>query len=313
MKHPAYHLRPNKAVDRIAMVEAIRRLERLVDLKDYTYYGLGGPYLEEYRLLYEYYPEKKYVSLEKDFETYKRQQFHKPCKILDLKNLDVGSFLTEWQPNDKSVIFWLDYPDLEYPNFAEFITLLGMIPEKSMVKITLRCEPTDYFNKADEFRNKFQSVMPEGSEDPPATISEFAYFLQRMLQISAEQALPASVTPCVFQPVASFYFADGVGIFTLTGLVWPRTELPNLKKIFKNWRLQNLDWSYPKKIDVPILSTKERLRLECRLPCKSKTPGKTLRIALGYLIDEDIASTESKLDQYAHYHRQFPYFMRAVP
>jgi len=86
----------------------------------------------------------------------------------------------------------------------------GMIPEKSMVKITLRCEPTDYFNKADEFRNKFQSVMPEGSEDPPATISEFAYFLQRMLQISAEQALPASVTPCVFQPVASFYYADGV-------------------------------------------------------------------------------------------------------
>ena len=64
MKQPPYHLRPNKAVDRLALVEAIKRLGRMGDLSEYTYYGLGGPYLEDFRLLYELCPEIKMVSIE---------------------------------------------------------------------------------------------------------------------------------------------------------------------------------------------------------------------------------------------------------
>lgn len=313
MRHPAYHLRPNKAVDRFALIEAIKYLEGMCRLKEYTYYGLGGPYLEEFRLLYEYYPEIKMVSIEQDEETFKRQKFHLPCRTLRLKNLDVKSFLTRYDPADKRSIFWLDYPDLEYGNFEDFITLLSKVAARSMVKITLRAEPTDYLDRGEEFRKKFQSVMPRPSKDPPPTSPEFAYLIQEMLQVAAEQALPAESSPLMFQPVSSFHYSDGTGIFTLTGLVWPRGEKQKVEVAFKNWKLRNLTWAKPKRIDVPILSTKERLRLEWCLPCRSKSPGKTLRRALGYLIDIDQVSTETKLEQYADYHRHFPYFMRGIP
>lgn len=311
MRHPPYHLRPNKAVDRFALIEAIRRLEKFGDLAEYTYYGLGGPYLEEFRLLYEFYPEIGMFSIEKDVETFKRQKFHLPCVTLHLENRDVKSFLARYESDSNKSIVWLDYPGLEYGNFEDFILLLTKVADKSMVKITLRAEPQDYLDKGGDFRKKFSAVMPRPSEDPPARFREFACLLQEMLQVAAQQALPGDV-PIMFQPVSSFYYSDGTGMFTLTGVVWPRVEEAAVKKAFKDWEFANLTWAKPRMIDVPTLSTKERLHLEACLPCLA-SPGKTLRKELGYLIDKDIATTETKLKQYARFHRYFPYFMRGIP
>ncbi len=124
MKHPAYHLRSNKAVDRLTLVDAIKRATRLVDdLSEYTYYGFGGPYLEDFRLLYEFYPEIKMISIENNEETYKRQQFHIPCHTsqLKLKNMGFKSFLARYEANDEKSIFWLDYTDLQYGHFEDFV------------------------------------------------------------------------------------------------------------------------------------------------------------------------------------------------
>ncbi|MGH7814651.1 MAG: O-methyltransferase [Candidatus Binataceae bacterium] len=62
MKAPAYHLRPNKAVDRLIFMEAIQHLEGVHPLDSYTYYGFGGPFLEDCRLIYERHPKIKIVS-----------------------------------------------------------------------------------------------------------------------------------------------------------------------------------------------------------------------------------------------------------
>ncbi|OGN90082.1 MAG: hypothetical protein A2Z74_00235 [Chloroflexi bacterium RBG_13_46_9] len=311
MKHPPYHLRINKAVDRFALIEAIRRLEKLGNLNEYNYYGLGGPYLEEFRLLYEFYPEIDMFSIEQDEETYKRQKFHLPCGTLHLENMDVKSFLARYDSGGKKSIVWLDYTGLEYSDFEDFMLLLTRVAEKSMVKITLRAEPRDYFNKGEEFRKKFSAIMPRPSEDPPPMVHDFAYLLQEMLQISSQKALPADV-PIKFQPVSSFYYSDGTNMYTLTGVIWPRREKTAVKQVFKGWKFANLTWSEPRLIDIPTLSTKERLCLEGFLPCL-KSPGKTLRKALGYLIDEDVPITEAKLKQYADFHRYSPYFLRGIP
>ena len=114
MRHSAYQLRPNKAVDRLFLIEAIRRLDRLARLREYTYYGLGGPYLEDFRLLYELYPEIKMVSIEEDADTVKRQEFHLPCAVetLTLEKAKFKSYLAHYEPNDKKSIFWLDYTEI---------------------------------------------------------------------------------------------------------------------------------------------------------------------------------------------------------
>ena len=319
MKHPPYHLRPNKAVDRLSLVEAIRRLERLTSLAECTYYGLGGPYLEDFRLIYELCPEVKMVSIEENEDTYRRQEFHLPCGTLRLEKAQFKTFLARYEPNDEKCIFWLDYADLDYGKFEDFMVLLGKVPENSMVKITLRAEPSDFLDKqsevpgsgAERFRRQFGAVMPDSAAAPPRCFRDFACLLQDMVQVAAQKTLPSAVH-LMFQPVSSFYYSDGTGMFTLTGVVCRRDAVAETKKAFQDLHFSNLTWGKPKLIDVPVLSTKERLHLQKLLPCRSGA-GRTLRQALGYLVDEDTARTEAKLKQYADFHRYYPYFMKAVP
>jgi len=153
--------------------------------------------------------------------------------------------------------------------------------------------------------------MPNPSADPPVTSLGFAHLIQQMVQIASQKALPSDMGH-VFQLVESFYYSDGTSMLTVTGVVCQRTERERVKRAFQNLRFANLEWSEPRNIDLPILSTKERLLIQHLLPCQTGA-GSILREALGYLIDDDIRKTEGKLQQYADFHRHFPYFMKAVP
>ena len=322
MRHPPYHLRPNKAADRFAFIEAIKRLERLNSegLGDYIYYGLGGPYLEDFRLLYEHCPDVEMVSIENDLETYKRQQFHLPCGSLDLRFEDLSRFIELFDPEDKKSIFWLDFTNLEYSNFEHFKALLSLVNQDSLIKITLKSQPNDYWSadeeerqtNAREFRGRFGTLMPEQLDELPRSRREFAELQQRMVQIAAQEALPASADELTFAPVSSFYYVDSVGIFTLAGLVSQSERKNVIESAFAGWEFANLTWSPPRRIDVPTLSTKERLRLQRLLP-SDRADGNRLREELGYLIDDDENKTEAALQQYADFHRYSPYLLRGVP
>ena len=146
MRQPSYHLRPNKAADRLAFLEALKRLETFSaeGLGAYTYYGLGGPYLEEFRLLYEAFPDIGMVSIENDPETARRQRFHLPCSTMRIATGDVFDYIGSYDPRDAKSVFWLDYTRLAYRNFESFKTLLARVAEDSMIKITLRCDVRDF-------------------------------------------------------------------------------------------------------------------------------------------------------------------------
>jgi len=319
MKHPPYPLRANKAVDRFMLIEAIRRLGGPSELAQYTYFGLGGPYLEEFRLLHESFPELKMVSLERDAQTFKRQRFHQPSGPIRLRHVDFKSFLARYDSGDKKSIFWLDYHELEYWQFGDLMSLLGKVSAGSLVKITLRSEPSDYIGrdkqdqgeKDNEFRAKFGAILPRADAAPPTELERFAGLLQEMVQIAAQKALPSG-TGFVYQPISSFCYKDGDGIFTLTGIVCERSRLKSVRNRFSSWAFANLDWDGPTLIDVPFLSTKERLHLQKHLPCGQDAGRRLLRV-LGYRVDVDRARAVAKMKQYADFYRYYPLFVRAIP
>ena len=324
MSSPAYHLRPNKAADRLALVEAIRRLPRLGDggLEEYTYYGLGGPYLEDFRLLYEYCPDVRMVSIESNGETYKRQKFNLPFRTLKLVEDNISSFINRYDPRDEKSIFWLDYTGLDYSHFQDFSILLETVSGNSMIKLTLRADPKDYWTtvrpqmvrkeQAEGFRRKFGSLMPDPSANPPRFAGKLATLLQEMLQIAAQRALPPSASNKTFIPVTSFFYSDTSWMFTLTGIVCEAGKMRAVNRAYRGWEFANLTWQQPIRIAVPVLTTKERLHLQRLLPTKT-APGRRLRKRLGYLIDGDRKRTEDALEQYAAFHRYSPYFIRGVP
>lgn len=313
LNHPPYHLRLNKAIDRFIFIEVIRKLERLSDLSEYTYFSLGGPYLEDFRLLYELCPEIALVSIEQDSETLKRQKFHKPCRTIRLEGNTFSSFLAEYESNDRKSVFWLDYTKLDLGAFEDFQVALEKVAANSIVKITLQAMPRDYQKAADaeKFRKEFGAFLPDLLSNPPALLDDFLVLLTNMLQVAAQKVLPAT-GELIFQPLTSFHYADGATMLTFTGIVCQREDQKKIRNLFRYWHWANLDWGKPKQINIPFLSTKERLHLQKHLPLK-KNPGRRLLKVLGYALDGDEENSIFMLKQYADFYRYFPYFVKAMP
>ena len=328
MAVPAYHLRPNKAADRHLLMEAIGRLSGMDNgLRGYTYHGLGGPYLEDFRLLYERHPEIRMVSIEEDAETCKRQEFHRPCSKLALKlvNKSLSDFIAEYDADGGKSIFWLDYTNLNYNHFTDFQSLLRAVAGGSMIKITLRADPRSFWTQgADEPNEQWRkfvdacgNLMPNQAINLPKRQEGLAKLLQEMVKIAAQRGLSAVANNGKFAPVSSFFYSDRTPMFTLTGVVCrgdrkSRADLERrLKCAFGGWEFANLSWKPPTRIHMPTLSTKERLRLQPLLP--SMKSGGDLHKELGYRIEGGLGKTEAALEQYATFHRHAPYFLRGVP
>ena len=270
--------------------------------------------------MYEYFPEMRFISIEADADTIKRQKFHKPCKKVVLTHTDMKSFINQYEPRDKKSIFWLDYTGLELSHFEEFKSLLEKIATGSMIKITVSADVRDYAKGneqekqkfADEFRAKFRKLLPNPVAPIPWKKDEFAYLVQHMLKIAAEQSLPAASSPVVFQPVSSFYYSDGTCMLTLTGIVWNRDDVKSIFTAYRHWEFVNTTWSMPCLIEIPVLTNKERLKLQPLLPCAHQK-GQTLLTKLGYLVDNNNSNSSIALEQYALFHRYSPYFMQGFP
>src|SRR5438128_1087470 len=74
-----YHLRPNKAVDRLLFVDLLARLDSAVSIADnYEYVGLGGFTMEEFRMIHERFYELPLKSLEENRQVERRARFNAP-------------------------------------------------------------------------------------------------------------------------------------------------------------------------------------------------------------------------------------------
>ena len=327
MNAPAYHLRPNKAVDRFLLVESLKRLEKAQKLSDFTYFGLGGPYLEDFRSLHENFENIHMVSIEKNREVFQRQKFHRPFSTLELLHVDLFDFINAYEAGEKKAVFWLDYTDLKYCNLEYFGLLMKKVPINSILKISLRAEAEDYFDcnrcvnsdcqcnrhgaNRSRFREEFGELMPRPDSDPPRREEMYVKLIQDLVRLSTVRALIGE-PDLVFQPINSFYYRDSVGILTVTGVVCFRTEICRYRDVFDGWEFANLDWSEPKRIRIPVLSTKERLKLQPRLPNHGPV-GKTLHRELGYLISGSKRSTRRQLENYSEFHLYYPYLIRGIP
>lgn len=325
MKHPAYNLRPNKAIDRFLFIEAIQRLSNLFPpLKSYTYHSLAGPFLDDCRLVTQYFPDLKQVSIEKNSHTHKRQNFHSPTKRIKLYLGDVGSYLATF-PGEGKHIFWLDYTNLKYSCFDEYMTVLDKVEDGSMIKITLRAEISDNpfigsfpqtetwvqdRKKAylEEFKNQYGKVLPEKLDDSDFIDTKFVDLIQKMLQIAAQKALPASAGR-TFQIIDSCFYNDQTLMLSLTGIVCSNEQRTIIFREFKKWKEANLEWMPAKRIDVPNLSLKERFKLDRHLP-RVKAGARSLSKSLGYNIDSNSSNSERKLEQYSNYYRYYPLFAK---
>ena len=337
-KHPAYHLRPNKAVDRFIFVELLRGLDLLQPLKDHVYIGLGGPFLEDFRLLAQLFPYLESISIESDEETYKRQLFHRCSSKMKAVHGKLEEFLATDFPSDRPVIVWADYPDmtrghlLEAAHIARFampwsvfrMTVPAENPVRTELHIGRRRRLTVPRKREGDFRRLQRRYRDEWAVDGISydhrwfgwetfTDEGFPVLLSRMI----ERVIAGScLHPKTFLPLHAVRYSDGTIMLSLTGIFCDHEEREGLlDDLKKSWAFcGDGNFSVIDEIDVPVLTAKERLKLDGILPTPD-CDGEKCVGKLGYLIEGDYSRAESvrKMQHYEKYYRLYPYFGKLVP
>ncbi len=322
---PPYHLRPNKAVDRLMLVEALKRVFTIKPAKEYTYYSLAGPFLEDSKLIHQFFPETKLVSLEEKPEEYKRQRFHRFCRHIKLLEVTLKDFLVTFESKGRQ-IFWIDYTGFKYENLAWFGELLTKVSDFSVVRITVQCNLEGLKNKPatyeetkerdavlaetkNRFENDFRGLISVPLDiDVFTDVEKYRRVVQDLIQVQSQNSLPA-IGGRVFQVLNSSVYRDTTGMLSVTGIVIPTSERTLVAKQFKSWKFANLKWRAPIPISVPVLSVQERLSLQKHLPLRDKITQTYLK-CLGYRIGDSASQHLKMMENYADFHAYYPFFAR---
>ena len=313
-----YHLRPAKAIDRALFVDLLARVGRAFNISDYTYIGLGGPFLEDFKSIHTSLRIRRMKSVELSSNTYKRQEFNRPYSSIELLNKTTGDFIESYD-FDEPVIIWLDYtsPSDLGSQLAELRRLVSKLKNGDVFKITLNANPAALGNppqgvSVHEFR--FERACERLGDYRPSSFSTgdlaFARFPEALLEaveLAAKKGLEAA-RGNVVEFLSAFRYADGQQMVTVTGIVLSKAQVP---PFFALSRLQSWPyyWNGGGKVDsisVPVLSAKERNYIESRLP-EVEDP---LQIAadLGFIVGDD----PQELANFIKYYRQYPTYSRMV-
>ena len=128
----SYHLRPNKAVERNLFVNVLRVISRYKNISSYHYYGMGGPFMEEFKLLHAENRISRMTCIEESEEVAKRQKFNSPISGIDFFLGPISAFIPTFFPVDPTII-WLDYttPKQLVQQLTELTTVLRRLASES--------------------------------------------------------------------------------------------------------------------------------------------------------------------------------------
>jgi hypothetical protein len=308
MKALPYHLRSNKAVDRYMLVEVLKRIiPHHPDRDDFQYVGMGGPFLEDLKVVEHYFPEIPLISIEEEEEVVKRQEFHRFKRGVDLRCETDKDFVTA-MPDDMLVALWFDYLGCEPQNFDRFGTATKKAGLGSVLRITLNAGFRSDDKAKAKFKEDFDQILPANWESYFENEDTYLVMLQKMIE---RVTLPPPGAGYGFHLINSSVYRDGARMLTVTGIKCLDSEWAATKKLFSGWPFFTRSWDHrPNRINVPDLSLQERMRLASVLPTTSKTPGKRLHRRLGYSIANSEKACADDLENYAAFARYFPIFAR---
>ncbi len=319
-----YQLRTNKAVERQLFVDLLRQLDRALHFETgFEYVSMGGPFLEDFRLLHEAFPSLPMTCVEQNIEVLKRQRFNKPHTKITYKHTAIEEFIDLYQPNSK-LIAWLDYTSsAQLPQQLGAVQdLLAKLPSVSVVKITLNAHAAAAPMSGEKtlpsterrllnLREKFGHLPLDWLDISLMDARPFPRVVARLLQLSIAECI-AGLPEFCFRPICLFEYADGQRMLTVSGLFGHTSEVERVVRSSRiaQWPFYSMGW-IPKEISIPDLSTRERMFVRQLLPGLQGN-GKDIRRKLRFDIAESPQDSERLLDQYLRFYRHMPYFERVA-
>lgn len=319
-----YRLRPNKAVDRELFLALLTRLAAKLKLEGHQYIGLGGPFLEDFRLVHARLGIKRMFCIESDETVYKRQLFNQPIDCIKCVYSTLEDYIDE-QDFETPVIIWLDYtePSKITDQIERFARTVGSVPVGSILRVTLNANPTS-LGKPDEneiavevgglsadhgtkptmqewrlarFRERLGGLFPSGLTAEGMTHKNFGKSVLHALQLAVEKEALSHRDRKVVWALATHY-ADGQPMVTATVVICEPEDITTVE-IVQSWEFYSTP-DNPHLLDMPALSTMERLAMESAPDPKAR---------LGFDLPKSDMG-DDPFEAFKKFYRIYPHFSR---
>jgi hypothetical protein len=316
-----YQLRPSKFVDRQIFVELLSRLVQTRGPENYIYVSMGGRHLVDHYAVYRELGIKAQFSFDSDKNAVARQIFNRPTDATICGAMHSSALPSELDqiaakfPSRRNMIVWLDYTNTDRKlQLQEAEQTLIRLKHGDIFRITMNANIGNLKQglagesanrasfRADYLRNQIEDMMPTSItaiED-----NEFPSVLTKCIELATQKA-KAQVPHLHFLPVLVTSYADGQRMLTVTCAVSNLSEhepFPNSK--FRRWQFASKSWDDIHEISVPILSAKERFKLDSNL----KKSAKMMLSALRFLPADDELSSLVAVSNYRKFQRFYPAF-----
>lgn len=336
-----YRLRPNKAVDRELFLSLLMRIAPKLGLEKYHYVSLGGPFLEDFRLVHSRIgigrkrkgrTVGRLTCIESELEVHKRQRFNRPVAAIKCVHATLEKFLDQTTFATPAII-WFDYtaPKGIASQIQRFAATVGTVPVGSVLRVTLNANPTSLGGGNEEPSGKDLSVEVDGdvsadrAQKPTKAEWRFEQFKQRLgtlvpAGLTADAMTFKKYGPTLLQVLKlavekqalSFtdrqivwalatHYADDQPMVTAALAVVPREDTVT-KRLIVGWEFYSTPET-PHRIELPALSSLERLTME-----SNNSAHKKLGFDLAKVIESKLGI--DPLEVFKKFYRLYPHFSR---
>jgi hypothetical protein len=320
-----YRLRPNKAVDRELFLSLLMRLTPSLALERYHYVGLGGAFLEDFRLVHARLGITKMTCIETEEQVHRRQVFNRPIPSIVCVHSTLEDYLDE-HDFDTPAVIWFDYTEPKgiTTQIERFARTIGTVPIGSVLRVTLNANPTslgkpdpkdlsvEVEGEASEdralkptiqewrlarFKERLGSLFPSGLTADGMTFKTYGLSLLRALTLAVENEALSFPDRRIVWALATHY-ADGQAMVT-AALVVCSNDDQTIEGLVKSWEFYATA-DAPHRLALPALSTLERLTMESNNDAENK---------LGFDLPESDMG-ENPFEVFRKFYRIYPHFSR---
>jgi len=316
-----YQLRPNKAVDRELFLSLLMRLAPRLGLEKYHYIGLGGPFLEDFRLLHSRIgigrkrggrTVGRLTCVESKLEVHKRQRFNRPVSCIKCVHSTIEKFL-DTTTVSRPAIIWFDYTKAAASHVHRFADTVGTVPIGSILRVTLNADPVEGREaepsvsievrsdmRLQRFRERLGPLVPSGLTAESMTMDRYGPTLLHVLKLAVEKQVMSFPDRRVVWALATHY-ADGRPMVT-AALVVCACDDTSTEKLVKGWEFYSTP-DAPHRIELPALSSLERLTMESNSNARRR-----LGFDLAKVVDSQLGV--DPFEVFRKFYRLYPHFSR---
>lgn len=306
-----YRLRPNKAVDRELFLSLLMRLAPKLALEKYHYVGLGGPFLEDFRLIHGRLGIEKMTCIETEEQVHKRQLFNRPIASIECVHQSLEGYLDETNL-DSPAIIWFDYTEPRgiTSQIERFARTIGTVPIGSILRVTLNANPGSLGRpdgnlseaelmewRLQAFQRRLGALFPSGLIADGMKQESFGKSLLQALKLAVEKEVLSFRDRRIVWALATHY-ADGQAMVT-AALVVCQNDDKSVEESVKAWEFYATT-NAPHRIDLPALSTLERLTMESNDDAQAK---------MGFELPTSNMG-ENPFEVFKKFYRIYPHFSR---